>query len=80
MSSEKYTIQLTYEELHFVQEAIETRTMHFFEDEVEETEGEERIEMEKEMKILNKLHKRIQTKWNKIHGNPEKHICDYSRR
>ncbi len=67
MSEKKYTISLTFEELQHVKEAINNRNMHYYVDFVEYANNEEEKEYEeKQMKILEKLNKRIQKKWNKL--------------
>ena len=66
MSEKKYTIQLTFEELQHIKEAINNRDMHYYEDFVEFAQGEEKEYEEKQEKIIKKLNKRIQKKWDKI--------------
>lgn len=66
MSEKKYTITLTFEELQHIKEAINNRDMHYYEDFVEYAQGEEKEYEEKQEKIIKKLNKRIQKKWDKI--------------
>tara|TARA_R100000805_G_C3602947_1_gene103503 strand:+ start:68 stop:277 length:210 start_codon:yes stop_codon:yes gene_type:complete len=67
MSEKKYTIQLTFEELRHIQQAINIRSMHYENDYVEEAYSEEDIEYEKKQyKIVQNLDKRITKKINKL--------------
>jgi len=66
MSEKKYTITLTLEELQHIKEAINNRNMHYYEDYVESSQGEEKEYEKKQEKIINKLSNKIQKKWDKI--------------
>lgn len=69
MPEKKYTIQLTEEELYWVKACIWEKSEHYYEDYIEDKEGEEREEEEHNHNVLKKLLSRLEKKWNKLKSN-----------